>query len=157
MIKYTQNFERDFNWYLKMRHIFNFDGASKYIDKKGQEIVLYDKTGISGKEAFYHYDSSGKIVPTKHPLMLYSLLKTKGSTNLHVKMFAYDRAEGMFPLHELKEFCDSYKSPDWFIKAVELQKIKILLKDTTKPDWFRSCVSDQRDNIDNYLEKTALL
>lgn len=150
--KYSVEFERDFNWYLSMRHNFNFDGALDYFKrtvqiykrKVGEEeyqlqnempfatfketypnlvsgnsvksfsdgmffeyaftpaayqIVLFDKNGVSGKEAFYQWDSNGKILPTKHA-NLFSLLKTKGSANLHIKMYAEDRAKGLLPLIE---------------------------------------------------------
>lgn len=59
---------------------------------------------MSGKEAFYKWDSNGKILPTKHPNQLHALLKTKGSVNLHIKMFAEDRAKGLFPLNEFRAF-----------------------------------------------------
>ena len=30
MIKYSKNFERDFNWYLKYKDIFTFSGSEDY-------------------------------------------------------------------------------------------------------------------------------
>ena len=122
--KYSPEFERDFSWYLKMRTMFNFDGNANYYDKKGQNIIVYDKKGVSGKEAFYKWDSSGKIIPTRHPNILHTLLKTKGSVNLHIKMYAEDRANGLFPLAEFQDFCTKYNCPIWFITAVENQKFK---------------------------------
>lgn len=123
-MKYNEAFERDFNWYLKVRHKFNFDGASDYFNKKGKPIIVYDKNGVSGKEAFYRWDSNGQIVPTKHPNLLKCLLKTKGSVNLHIKMYAEDRAKGLFPLIEFRALCIQLKSPQWFRQAVEQQKFK---------------------------------
>jgi hypothetical protein len=122
--KYSLEFERDFKWYLKMRTMFNFDGSNSYHNKKGQDIIIYDKNGVSGKEAFYKWDSNGKILPTKHPNILHTLLKTKGSVNLHIKMYAEDRAKGLFPLIEFRAFCIKYKCPTWFKEAVERQKFK---------------------------------
>lgn len=123
-MKYSAAFERDFKWYMSMWRIFNFDGASDYTNKKGEPVVVYDKKGISGKEAFFHWDSSGKIIPTKHPNLLHRLLKTKGSVNLHIKMYAQDRASGLFPGLEFRAFCIKYRCPQWFKDAVENQKGK---------------------------------
>jgi hypothetical protein len=123
-MKYNASFERDFNWYLKMRHKFNFDGSNNYYNKQGKEVIVFDKNGVSGKEAFYKWDSNGQIVPTRHPNIMHSLLKTKGSVNLHIKMYAEDRAKGVFPLIEFRAFCISIKSPQWFRQAVEQQKVK---------------------------------
>lgn len=122
--KYNQNFERDFNWYMKMRHIFNFDGAEGYYNKKGEQIVQYNKNGVSGKEAFFQWDSNGKILPTKHPNLLHTLLKVKGSSNLHIKMYAEDRAACHFNKIEFRALCIHFKAPQWFREAVENQKIK---------------------------------
>ena len=125
-MKYSPNFERDFKWYLSMRSMFNFDGVSSYYNKKGEEVVQYDKNGVDGKEAFYQWDSSGKIKPTSHPNPLHTLLKTKGSTNLHIKMYAEDRASGLLPRNEFRAFCIKYKCPRWFFEAVELQSVKLV-------------------------------
>ncbi len=116
-MKYSQKFEKDFNWYLKMRAKFNFDGSLP-------KDVVYDKNGIDGKAAFHKWDSEGKLLPTKHPNILNTLLKTKGSANLHVKMYAQDRASGLFPGIEFRAFCIKYKCPKWFKEAVENQKGK---------------------------------
>jgi len=175
--KYSLEFERDFKWYLKMRVMFNFDGALDYFkrtvqiykrktgDKEYQllnempfatfkgtypamvsgnsvkqfsdgmffeygclpcayPIILFDKNGVSGKEAFFQWDSNGKILPTKHPNLLHKLLKTKGSVNLHIKMYSEDRAKGLFTLIEFRAFCIKYSCPAWFKEAVECQKFK---------------------------------
>ena len=120
--KYTFNFERDFRWYLKMRSFFDFDGASGYYNKKGESIIQPDKNGADAKEVFFQWDSNGQILPTKHPNILHTLLKTKGGVNLHIKMYAEDRAKGLFPLIEFRAFCIKYKCPNWFKVAVESQK-----------------------------------
>jgi hypothetical protein len=113
---YSTNFTRDFNWYLKMRHLFNFDGKHKE--------VISDKNGIDGRKAFYLLDTEGKLFPTKHPNILTTLIKTKGSVNLHVKMYAEDRASGLLPLIEFRGMCIKWKAPKWFYNSVEHQKVK---------------------------------
>lgn len=174
---YSPEFERDFNWFLEMRQMFNFDGADTYYkntvkifkNRAGETefnlmneipfatfkeqfpamvegkavrkfsfgmfsnyafipcsyaIIVPDKNGATGKEAYYQWESAGKIIPTKHPNILAALLKIKGSVNLHIKMYAQDRAQGLFPLIEFRAFCIKYKCPSWFKEAVEKQKYK---------------------------------
>lgn len=129
--RYPPGFERDFSWYLSVRQLFNFDGTHTYYNKKGQHIIIYSKSGVSGKEAFFQYDSNGVIKPTKHPRLLHNLLKTKGSINLHVKMYAEDRANGILPRPEFEQMCDEFKAPDWFYNAVEAQRVKIVKSKST--------------------------
>lgn len=122
--KYNSNFERDFKWYLSMRHVFNFDGTNIYYNKKGENIIQFDRKGVDGKEAFFQYDSNGIIKPTKHPNLLHTLLKTKGSCNLHIKMYSEDRAACLLTKMEFNKLCEQFKSPQWFNEAVENQKLK---------------------------------
>lgn len=110
-MKYSENFNRDFNYYLSSRHIFNFDGR---LDRD----IEFDKNGIDGKKAFYKFDSEGKLVPTKHPNILKALLKTKGSINLHIKMWKEDRFKGYLPRYEFNLIVEEYKLPEWAVKAV---------------------------------------
>lgn len=79
-MKYSQEFERDFKWYLSVRYLFCFDGSAEYYNKKGQNIINYDKNGLDAKKSFYLYDSCGKITKTKHPNLLHTLLKTSKFT-----------------------------------------------------------------------------
>lgn len=92
--------------------------------KKGNEIIQYDKNGVDGVEAFYQFDSRGRIIPTKHPNILLTLLKSKGSCNLHIKMYAEDRASCNMSLIEFRALCIYFKAPKWFREAVETQKMK---------------------------------
>jgi|SRR5215217_5453734 len=117
--KYSQNFLNDFSWYLSVRHAFSFDGQLYNTD------IVYDKNGLDGRHAFHVLDSTGKMMPTQHPNILRQILKTKGSTNLHIKMYAEDRAKGYLPKVTFSDICLEYKVPAWFIKAVESQALKI--------------------------------
>ena len=67
------------------------------------------------------------IKPTYEPNKLKTLLKTKGSVNLHIKMYAEDRAKGYLPKIEFDKICTEYDLPSWFIDAVENQKKKYFL------------------------------
>lgn len=120
MRKYSKNFDADFHWYLKMRNTFDFDGRLDKYD------ITHDPKGVDGKRAFLLLDSTGQVVPTKHPTMLKRLIKTKGSVNLHIKMYAESRADGCLPKVLFEEVCLEYGVPEWFILSVEKQKNKIL-------------------------------
>jgi len=117
-MKYKQNFVRDVTFYLKTRHLFNFDGCVAYVDKRGNSVIIYDENGVDGIHAFHVWDSQGKIIPTKHPRLLETLLRTKGSVNLHIKMYKEDRISGIFPKCEFELFVKEINAPDWFSKAV---------------------------------------
>lgn len=92
-MKYSENFNRDFNYYLKSRNTFTFCG-------KPQEEIPYDKNGLDAKKAFLKYDAEGKLLPTKHPNILGTLIKTKSSINFQIKEWAQSRATGDLPLIE---------------------------------------------------------
>lgn len=117
-MKYSANFTRDFRWLLSVRQLFNFSG------KDENALVVYNLKGVDGKMAFFRFDSNGMMVPTRHPNILFTLLKTKASVNLHIKMFAEDRAKGILPAIEFLAWCEAIKAPHWFIAAVESQKMK---------------------------------
>lgn len=104
----------------------------------------FDINGKSAKECFYLHDSTGKIVPTLEPELLYSLYKCKGSINFHIKMWAESR--GKFEMgsaefsiegkkkekkdfekyglvfNDYKTIQEEYELLDWMIYAVEKQK-----------------------------------
>ncbi len=122
-MKFSKNFDRDFNWYIKVRNFFDFSGAIP-------EKIIFDKKGISGKEAFLKYDAEGKLLPTKHPILLSKLILVKGGVNLHIKMYAEDRASGLLPLIEFRALCIKLKAPYWFREAVEKQKHKYYYETT---------------------------
>ena len=116
MKKYSHNFIRDVIWYLSIRHLYDFPG--RIIE------VISDNSGIDGLRAFHIFDSQGKNVPTRHPKLLKSLLTTKSCVNLHIKTFAEDRASGILPREEFLSYSHLINAPDWFINAVENQKVK---------------------------------
>lgn len=124
-MKYSNNFIRDFNWYLSMRHLFSFDG-------KIPETIKYDPKGIDGKQCFHKFDSTGKLLPTKHPNLVACLLRTKGSVNLHIKMYAEDRANGVLPGIIFDEMCEEFNVPEWFRTAVENQCRSIRIKELNR-------------------------
>lgn len=90
-MKYSSNFNRDFEWYFKYKKEFNFSGS-----EFNESLIVYDKQGYSAKEAFYIRDSTGKVVPTKHPKLLKKLYMCKASINFHLKLWASGIKESCF-------------------------------------------------------------
>ena len=123
-MNFPKKFESDYNWFLSVSDKFAFDGTNEYFNKKGNPVIVENPSGISAKEAFYLWDSQGVIKPTNDPQNLLKLLKTKGSVNLHIKMYAEDRASGILGREEFEQMAHSINAPQWFINAVERQKWK---------------------------------
>ena len=123
-MKYSKKFEKDYKWYTSIAHLFCFDGASCYINKKGVDLIRYSTKGKTAKECFYLYDSNGVIKDTCEPKELETLYRTKGSVNLHIKMYAEDRAKGVLPRMVFDQMCIEFNAPSWFVDAVENQKVK---------------------------------
>lgn len=153
-MKYSQRFIDDVKWYMSNRHNFSFSGGDKYFDKKGNNVVQYNKNGVSFVEAFYTWDSIGKIKPTRHPTTLQRLLQTKAAVNLQIKEWAQGRADGTLPGVEFmgdgsnekrllvwelingqyepvyySNIVEYMKLPEWVINAVESQKYKYYERD----------------------------
>lgn len=127
-MKYSKNFERDYNFYLNSMGNFDFCGT---LNPKFEAIPNGTK---SAKECFYFIDSEGKNYPTSEPELLNKLLLTKASVNFQIKEWAQGLADFTLPLYELSQkiagtsFLDirdiqtEYNLPDWVIKATYNQK-----------------------------------
>lgn len=120
--QFTPKFESDWNWFISVTHFFTFDGVKDYVNKSGKPVIKFSEHGCSAKEAFYLYDTQGKIIPTNEPELLYKILKVKGSINLHIKMYAEDRAKGLLPKFELQDLCKELNAPEWFYTTIEKYK-----------------------------------
>lgn len=124
-IKYSKSFERDYNWYFKFRDVFTFDGTMEYTDKDNNTIFVEDENGLSAKECFYKYDSTGKVYPCREVELYKQIHKCKGSINFNIKMWAEDRGKGWLGKMEFdEEFVPQYELLDWMIEAVENQRIQ---------------------------------
>lgn len=159
-MKYSQAFERDFSWYLAMRHMFILDGVGEYLfrrcrvvcveaninknlseesaykllqqlveDRKSikftfytEPMFTYDPEGMDGKRAFYEIDSKGKPVRTRHPNVVAALVRAKRGANLHIHIWAEDRARGLLSRHVFMELSAKLGLLPWVIRAVEIEK-----------------------------------
>lgn len=141
-VRFSPQFERDYQFYLAQKDTFTFSGSdtksdfgiqfpgdSPKLDEKGKEIpfsIPYSATGKNAKVCFLKLDSEGKCGPCSEPELLVELLNCKAAVNLQIKMWAQGRAEYTLPAIELQEYCDYYHAPEWVFKAVERQKDKII-------------------------------
>jgi hypothetical protein len=132
--KISHRFNQLFNWLIKYRNTFTFSGKWLLdpIDKNKYLIdtIVFDKEGLSGKKAFHMYESEGKLLPTKHPIMLFKLIKTKSSITFQIKQWAEARGLGELGSYEFSSkdceynIKDQYELMPWMVEAVETQKVK---------------------------------
>jgi hypothetical protein len=141
-IKFSPQFERDYQFYLSQKDTFTFSGSDiksdfgiqfpgdlPGLDEEEKEIpfnITYSEAGKNAKICFYKIDSEGKCGSCSEPQLLVELLTCKASVNLQIKMWAQGRAEYTLPAIELQEYCNYYQTPEWVFKAVEKQKDKII-------------------------------
>lgn len=123
-MKYSKNFERDYDWYLKYKDTFTFSGSPKKEIKIGK---------LTAKECFYIYDSTGKLEGCSEPKLLQEIFLCKESINFQIKEWAQDRAKGYLPkILFCKETAgksnntieEEYNLLPWMVTAVENQKFK---------------------------------
>jgi len=111
--KYSPNFERDYNFYLKNIDKFDFIGSDvkKFRPPEGSNSV---------KKTFHIFDSQGKLIPCEDPDLFLKILKFKKGLNFWIKQWA----EGFFDLGE---------NMDWYLKDLEGEI----------PDWVYESFSNQ--------------
>lgn len=79
-MKYSKKFDRNYDFYLQNKDQFAFSGV--------KVTVKFDpQHGVSGKEAFHKFDTTGIMVGTTEPELLISIINCKKSINLHIKMW----------------------------------------------------------------------
>lgn len=113
---YSNNFERDFNFYNDNKEKFTFCG---------EEVLSfpYDKNGLSAKDVFYKFDSTGKLLPTKEPELARLLLQCKKAINFQIKQWVEGYDDCLIGREEyLNEFIGEY--PEWINKSFINQRFK---------------------------------
>ena len=60
------------------------------------------------------------------------------------KIFSIEDKKNVIPIYQ-KCMAIRYGFPEWVIKAVEMQKIKLLEADKINPDWFKHEVQNQKE------------
>jgi len=124
--EYSENFERDYNFYLNNLELFDFCGT--LLPK--HRAIKEDK-GLSAKEVFYLIDSQGKNKECCEPELLDKLLLCKAGVNFQIKQWAEGRFDATLPSVELERELQKINAPEWVSIAVERQKRKLYDKART--------------------------
>lgn len=110
MAGYTDRFNEDYDFYIANREKFNF-GLPQQID--------YNEKGVSAKEAFYIYDSTGKTPECGEPELFREIVSCKRAVNLQIKMWVEGQFDCLLPIKDmLAEFINP---PVWVEKAIRRQ------------------------------------
>lgn len=125
-MKYSRNYNKSFLFYITNLKTLKFCPFTL-------PQIEYKKDGPDAKEAFFIYESQGKIVPTKHPRTLFKLLKFKAALNWQVK----DWAEGIEDTYvSVEEFLSTFKNPpNWLKKHIVRSIRKNLSYPYKQPFW----------------------
>jgi hypothetical protein len=119
-MKYSERFDENFELYARLKDVYNFAPYDVFKGKVPQSV----KKPISIKEAFYRFDTHGKLLQTKDMQLLTQLIVCKCSINFSIKEYAQDRARGWLSYLDLLDIQEEHNLPQWFVEAVEKQKSK---------------------------------
>ena len=108
-------FQRDWTFYLNNRTTFNFCGCTV-------PETSIDPDGVSAMEAFYVFDSRGKIQDCREPKLFREILICKKSINFHIKMWAHGYNDTFTGVPEL--LGSFIEPPDWVEIALRKQIYK---------------------------------
>jgi hypothetical protein len=119
-MKYSKEFERDYNFYLS-----NIDNFTVCGTKLKYEAIP-DENGKTAKETFFYIDSSGKNLPCREPDLLNQLLLCKASVNFMIKQWADGVWQNIWFPSDIQEVMECYHCPEWVKIAIENQYQKLL-------------------------------
>jgi len=119
-MKYSKEFERDYNFYLS--NIDNFNFCGRILKYK----ITFDKNGKTAKEVFFDIDSRGKISPCSQPELLYRLILCKASVNFMIKQWADGVWRHLWFPSDTQEVMECYHCPEWVKIAIENQYQKLV-------------------------------
>jgi hypothetical protein len=115
-MRYSANFEKDFNFYMANKEKFIFCG---------EQVAPFPfaANGPSAKEAFYKFDSTGKILACAEPELATALLRCKKAINFQLKQWVEGYDDCLIAIHEyLTEFLG--EAPPWIERAFRNQRAK---------------------------------
>lgn len=115
--KYSKNFERDWEFYLRVKDTYDFAG-------KNIPDIPYGETGLNAKDCFHKFDSYGKVFPCKEPDLLREIFICKASINLHIKLWAAGKADGTFVKEDWEQVKKDGDFPEWVVDAFHQQWYK---------------------------------
>ena len=114
--RYSDSFNESFSFYLNCyrKMDLTFSGTEN-------PRIIFDKNGLDCREVFKLYENGiykNKHIITKHPHMVFSVIKGKKSWGLHIKMWSDGIREGSFRKQEILDDFDNKRViiPDNFKK-----------------------------------------
>ena len=119
-MKYSKRFEEDFELYYRLRYDFTFAPFDVLKNRPWLEPL----GDIDIKQAFFQFDTHGKLFAIANKSELVQTVAAKASLNFHIKQYADSRAKGWMGHEELLEIQQHYDLPEWFVIAVERQRVK---------------------------------
>ncbi len=79
-MKFSKKFNRDYDFYIQNKDTFTFSGVN---------VTVWPdlENGVTAKECFWRFDSTGNMMPTCEPDLLKALIICKKSINLHITLW----------------------------------------------------------------------
>lgn len=129
-IKYSANFERDWQFYVANFDKFSFWGGDAIFEP------IDDPNGISAKEFFYKLDSTGMkkmaTMPCRESEVVSTILRFKKALNFHIKMWVEGYEDCGMGIHEYLEMFDN--PPEWVETSFRNQLTKLYKSKLPQPD-----------------------
>jgi len=126
-MKYKDNFNEDYNFYLNNISKFNFCGEVV-------ETPKYSESGVDAKNWFFIFDSNGKkkayLTACKEPSLAKKIVVTKKSINMHLKMWAEGYNDCLMGVQDyISSFNDP--KPEWVTRSLINLRTKKYFKTNT--------------------------
>lgn len=119
-MKYSQNFDRDWDFYTKNIGKFTFWGGDHIHEPK------FDDNGLDAKAYFHKLDSQGlkkvEKLSCKEPALVSEVLRFKKGLNFHIKQWVEGYDDMLMGIGDyMAEFIDP---PDWVAESLINQLAK---------------------------------
>ena len=131
--KYSDSFNESFKFYLDCYRKIGLDFSGTY-----NPIIKNDINGDSCKEIFKKFENGEfkfKEILTKHPNIVFGVIKGKKSWGLHVKMWSEGISEGSFRKIEVLE---------------EFYEKNVIIPDSFMREFNESVIRHTKKYLDNY-------
>lgn len=117
-----EGMEKVFNYETGMRHIERLRRINKKFiyEKIFEPMFVPDPKGEDGRTAFFKIKNNGISVRTKHPNIVYSVLRTQASAKLWMGILADQIMNGILRQSDFESLCKKIEAPSWFLSGTIL-------------------------------------
>ncbi len=121
-MRYSERFEEDYAFYLANKDRVNFCG-------KVLPNTIQDDNGVEVKEAFWMFDTKGKLLPCRDAKLLAQIINCKRSVNWQIKNW-FDDPEMVILDNEIFGYVDEIfiNHPKWVMDSCKEQAKKRYLR-----------------------------